>query len=110
MGFLIIAQPQEEYAQWLEAQRLPAPEPADELAVAGREVFLGSTCINCHAIAGTHATGNLGPDLTHLASRMTLGAATVANHRGNLGGWIADPQHTKPGVLMPATPLTGSDF
>ena len=110
MGLLVIAQPREEYDQWLEAQRLPARQPEDALAVRGQEVFLGSTCINCHAIAGTHATGNLGPDLTHLASRRTLGAVTVENNRGNLGGWIADPQHIKPGVLMPPTPLTGDDL
>jgi cytochrome c oxidase subunit 2 len=48
--------------------------------------------------------------LTHLASRRTLAAATVPNNRGNLSGWIADPQHIKPGTLMPPTPLTGSDL
>jgi cytochrome c oxidase subunit 2 len=48
--------------------------------------------------------------LSHFASRQTLAAATVPNNRGNLGGWIIDPQHMKPGALMPATPLTGSDL
>jgi cytochrome c oxidase subunit 2 len=110
MRFLIIAEPAESYEAWTVAQQQPAPEPTDSLAVRGRQIFLNSTCVTCHTIAGTHATGNLGPDLTHLAGRRTLAAATVPNNRGYLGGWILDPQHTKPGSLMPATPLTGDDL
>jgi cytochrome c oxidase subunit II len=45
------------------------------------------------------------PDLTHLASRRTLAAATWPNTRGHLGGWILDPQAAKPGSLMPPTLL-----
>jgi cytochrome c oxidase subunit II len=57
-------------------------------------------------VRGTDADGRLGPDLTHIAARSTLGAATVDNVRGNLAGWISDPQGMKPGTPMPATPLT----
>ena len=110
MRFLVIAEPQEQYDAWLAAQQLPASEPSDSLARRGQAVFLNSTCITCHTVAGTEATGNLGPDLTHLASRRTLAAATVPNNRGNLGGWIADPQHLKPGNHMPPTKLTGSEL
>ena len=104
MMFLVIAEPPEQFAAWLEAQRQPAAAPTDDLARQGQEIFMTSTCINCHAIAGTDATGDLGPDLTHLASRRTLGSAMIVNNVGNLGGWIADPQHIKPGNLMPPTP------
>lgn len=110
MHLLIIAEPPDQFDQWLEAQRQPAVEPSDSLAQRGQQVFLSSTCGNCHAIAGTHATGRLGPDLTHFASRHTLAAATVANNRGNLTGWIADPQHIKPGAYMPPSGLSGSDL
>jgi cytochrome c oxidase subunit II len=110
MALLVIAEPREQYAAWLEAQRLPASAPDDSLALRGQQVFLGSTCIYCHTVAGTQATGALGPDLTHLAGRRTLASVTVPNNRGNLGGWIVDPQHVKPGTLMPPTPLTGSDL
>jgi len=101
MMFLVIAEPPEQFAAWLEAQRQPAAQPTDELAKQGQEIFLASTCINCHTVAGTNATGDLGPDLTHLAARRTLGSAMIVNNIGNLGGWIADPQHIKPGNLMP---------
>ena len=110
MGFMVVAQPLDDFEAWLAAQSQPAAEPTDSLAVRGQQVFMSSTCINCHTIAGTEATGVLGPDLTHLASRQTLGAATVPNTRGNLGGWIANPQHIKPGVFMPGTPLTGDEL
>ena len=41
----------------------------DEAVSAGRHVFETTACINCHAVAGTAATGRFGPDLTHMMSR-----------------------------------------
>ncbi len=64
-----------------------------------------SACVYCHTIAGTNATGKVGPDLTHIASRLTLAAGTIPNSRGYLAGWILDPQHLKPGNKMPGTDL-----
>ena len=98
MGFLVIAQPQPEFDAWLAVQ-------AADAAVAsgpGLEVFQEWGCGSCHAIRGTPARGELGPDLTHLASRETLAAATLPNTRGNLGGWITSTHQVKPGALMPA--------
>jgi len=110
MRLLVVALPPEEFAAWLENQSQPAPAPADEITQRGQEVFLSAGCINCHTIRGTQATGELGPDLTHLASRFTLASATVANNRGHLGGWIADPHSIKPGNLMPPTALSGEEL
>lgn len=111
MAFLVVAQPEEEFEAWAARQALPAAEPADSLAARGRDVFLSSGCAACHAIRGTPAAvADLGPDLTHLASRRTLAALAIPNNRGNLGGWIADPQAIKPGNLMPAVPLSGADL
>jgi cytochrome c oxidase subunit 2 len=110
MRFVVIAEPWEAYAAWIARQQQPAAEPEDPLARQGQEVFLSATCVECHTVRGTHATGDLGPDLTHLADRSMLAAGTVANNRGNLGGWISDPQHIKPGSLMPSTNLTGDEL
>jgi cytochrome c oxidase subunit 2 len=107
MQFLVVAEEEEDFLAWVAQQQQPAPAPASELAQQGLEIFLGNTCINCHTVEGTDATGELGPDLTHLASRQTLAAGTVPNNRGNLAGWIADPHSIKPGNLMPPTQLTG---
>jgi ferredoxin len=40
--------------------------------------------VNCHAIKGTIASAQIGPDLTHFASRKQLGAGIVANTPENL--------------------------
>jgi hypothetical protein len=49
--------------------------------------------------------GKVAPDLTHLASRRTIAAATLPNTPGHLAGWIVAPQHLKPGNYMPASDL-----
>lgn len=105
MALPVIAEPPDRYDAWADAQRRPAPEPANELQQRGRHVFLQRTCAMCHAIQGTTANAVFGPDLTHLASRQTLAAGSLPNTRGHLAGWILDPQGTKPGANMPASPL-----
>ncbi len=110
MLFVVIAEAEGEFLEWVEGQQQPAVEPVNEQLAQGRQIFLDSNCINCHAIEGTDATGELGPDLTHLASRRTLGAGTVPNNRGNLGGWIMDPHGIKEGVLMPPADYTGEEL
>lgn len=110
MQLIVVAQPADQFEAWLEQQRLPAPEPVDALTRRGQQVFLGSACVYCHTVRDTNATGDLGPDLTHLASRRTLAAAILENNPGNLAGWIIDPQHIKPGNLMPPTDLDSADL
>ncbi|MFZ0395562.1 MAG: cytochrome c oxidase subunit II [Terracidiphilus sp.] len=72
----------------------------------GQLVFERQACISCHTIRGTVANGRYGPDLTHLMSRVTLGAGAALNTPGDLLQWIADPNTFKPGCLMPAMHLT----
>jgi len=105
MSLLVVAQPEAEFRAWQAAQMRPAEEPADSIRRLGMQTFLNGTCPMCHAIAGTSAAARAGPDLTHFGSRRTIGAATIENNRGNLGGWIIDPHHIKPGVNMPANPI-----
>lgn len=101
MAFIVVADPPEQFDAWLANQARAAADPSDPLLQQGKQVFLGSACVYCHAIRGTDATGAVGPDLTHLASRNTLGAGTLPNTRGNLAGWIVNSQTTKPGNRMP---------
>jgi cytochrome c oxidase subunit II len=110
MGFLVIADRPDSFATWLARQRDTALTPADELTRRGQEVFLSSSCVMCHAISGTPAGSRIGPDLTHLASRRTIAAGTLPNTRGNLAGWIIDPQSIKPGTRMPANQLDPADL
>ena len=110
MRFVVVAEAPEAFAQWVERMQQPAAEPESVEAQHGLDVFLSSNCIFCHRVDGTDATGELGPDLTHLASRLTLGAGAAANNRGSLGGWVADPHSVKPGVLMPPSELSGEEL
>jgi cytochrome c oxidase subunit 2 len=102
MGMLVIAEPAADFARWYDAQLADAMPPTDTVASTGKNVFMGGHgCVLCHTVRGTDAGGRVGPDLTHLASRRTLAAATIPNTRGWLGGWVMDPQGIKPGVHMP---------
>jgi cytochrome c oxidase subunit 2 len=110
MRFVVIAVPPEQFAAWLDGQRQPAAAPTDSPQLRGQQVFLAADCGTCHTIAGTNIAERVGPDLTHLASRRTLGAGSLANNRGNLAGWLLNPQSIKPGNKMPPTALSGEDL
>ena len=110
MAFLVVAEPPDSFSAWLVRQRDTAMTPTDPVALRGQEVFLASSCVMCHAIGGTPAGSRIGPDLTHLASRRTIAAGTLPNTRGNLAGWIVNPQAIKPGVRMPSTRLDSDDL
>jgi len=99
----VVVEPAAEYARWVAAQQAPAADDPD--ASAGRRVFETTACINCHTVRGTVATGRFGPDLTHLMSRATLAAGAAEMSRISLRAWIDDPDHVKPGALMPAMQL-----
>ena len=107
MAFWVVAESPAAFRSWLRTQAAPAREPQTSSQIEGQQVLLGSACVYCHRIAGTNASGEVGPDLTHLASRRALAAATIPNTRGYLAGWILDPQHVKAGNKMPATDLDG---
>jgi cytochrome c oxidase subunit 2 len=110
MALLVEAEPNAAYEAWAARQRRPAAAPTDAAALRGRDVFQNGACASCHTVAGTTARGRKGPDLSHLASRRTIGAGMFPNNRGHLAGWIADPQSLKPGVNMPANPLAPDDL
>lgn len=102
MRFIVVAEAPEKFAAWEQAQRQPAPPPVEAVAAKGLAIFQTESCRNCHAINGVPGTGvNVGPDLTHVASRLQLGAGIEENTPANLRAWIKNPPAVKPGVLMP---------
>jgi cytochrome c oxidase subunit 2 len=98
MRIKVIAETQEDFNQWIQQNQQPVSNASFEY---GAQVFTQKTCGNCHRINGTAANGNIGPDLTHLASRQTLLAGLLENNLENLESWIRDPQHIKEGANMP---------
>ena len=110
MAFTVVAEPMDKFQQWIRAQRQPAAEPVNAEQARGQEVFLQGPCVMCHTIRGTSAGSRVGPELTHVGSRLTIAAGTLPNTRGHLGGWVLDSQSVKPGNRMPPNALTSDDL
>lgn len=102
MGLRLVALPPTEFDAWLRAQAAPAREPPSPLHQRGREVFLAQRCNACHTVRGVAEEGRLGPDLTHVGSRVALAAGTLGNGPQELAHWIAHTQQIKPGARMPS--------
>ncbi|RYF36773.1 MAG: c-type cytochrome, partial [Comamonadaceae bacterium] len=98
------AEAPEAFDRWLAAQARPAAAPTTALVTQGRAAFMAQRCNACHTVRGESEEGRLGPDLTHVGSRLYLGAGTLRNDAGNLAHWIADTQAAKPGARMPSSP------
>ena len=96
MAFVVVAQERAAFDGWAAAQRADASAAGE-----GAQLF-GAHCASCHTVRGTRANGTLGPDLTHVASRRTIGAGLLPNNPGTIAAWIASGQHLKPGNLMPS--------
>jgi cytochrome c oxidase subunit 2 len=137
MGLDVVAQTPGAFEAWRQSQLQPAAAPVTAEALAGERAFVAhcGAChavqgtdakgqasgdfvgpVTAASIAAQAASpparhsstgGVAGPDLTHLMSRSSLAAGTVANTVGGLSGWIANPQALKPGTQMPATYLSG---
>ncbi|HBJ83739.1 MAG TPA: cytochrome c oxidase subunit II [Verrucomicrobiales bacterium] len=101
MAFYAVVMEKADFKRWLEEQRQPAAEPVDPLTKQGREHFLANGCSACHTVRGIGADGLVGPDLTHLGSRLSLGAGFLPNDLETLTRWIARTNEVKPGVHMP---------
>jgi cytochrome c oxidase subunit II len=110
MAFAIIADPPETFEQWRRQQLSPAAIARSEPGAADGEKVFQQRCAKCHAVRGTSADGRKGPDLTHVMSRATLASGAIPNNPGWLSAWISDPQHIKPGSLMPDVALSGAEL
>ncbi len=101
MRILVIAQAPAEFTKWETAQVAPPSPASDPLAALGAKIFEDKTCYFCHTVAGTGSTETIGPDLTYVATRQTLGAGVLKNSSKNLAAWLKNPQLFKPGSHMP---------
>lgn len=110
MAFMVIAQPRAEFDSWLAWASRPAPAPTDPAAQRGLAVFGQMGCASCHTIRGTQADGTVGPDLTTIGDRWSLGAGTVPNDDAHLRAWVDNPQQFKPGIAMPPQSIPPADL
>ena len=111
MILLVEADPPDRFQAWLDSMRRPAAPPHDAFAAQGQQVFMEHACVLCHTVRGTGANGQIGPDLTHLASRMAIAANSYPNSTGYLEAWVTHAQSMKPDAQMPnVTAFTGDDL
>jgi cytochrome c oxidase subunit 2 len=110
MRLMVIAESADDFSAWYAASQKPAVEPVNDVQRRGQQIFLTTTCAQCHTVNGTNASGRVGPNLTHVASKPYIASASLANDRENLASWISDPQAIKPGIRMPMNTYSTEDL
>jgi cytochrome c oxidase subunit II len=110
MALDVTVESRADFLDWYRASLQPARAPSTPLQLAGYNYVTTRQCAMCHTINGTSAGSRFGPDLTHIASRRSIAAGTLPMNRGNLYGWIADPQSQKPGSKMPTLGLEPAEL
>lgn len=110
MNFEVVAESAEDFEKWRNIQRRAASSPSGGSATidSGRKLFM-DRCAGCHAIRGTDASGQHGPDLTHLNSRRRIAAGLLSNTPEDLMNWIVNAQQLKPGSRMPSMALSETE-
>lgn len=105
-----IAQPQDEFDQWVADQKAgPVAPAAGTPAADGMALFTSKGCAGCHTIEGI-SKGAVGPNLTHLESRTTFAGSLFELTPGNLRTWLHDPPAVKPGSKMPNLGLSPDEI
>lgn len=103
MRFRVVAESREDFDRWVAEQLADAAAPSDPLSRQGHDLFMSleAECWSCHTVRGSSiAYGDVGPDLTHFASRMHMGSGIMDNTHENLVRWLTDPNEVKPGNVM----------
>ena len=102
MRFRVIVEPRAEFDAWVAAQMAPAAIPVEPLAAEGLALFEGDAqCWACHKVEGSkRARANIGPNLTHVASRTHLASGIMDNTQENTRRWLEDNCKVKPGNFM----------
>ncbi len=115
MRIYVVAEPPDQFDAWVQDQLSTVPPPLTPLGQQGKEIFLGRTpeqrtCTSCHAIRGTPANGQAGPELTDFGDRITISAGVMKNTPHNLALYLRNPDDVKPGIFMPDFRLTEEEI
>ena len=110
MALDVTVESKADFDRWVAAQQRDAFAPANAVEQAGYSYFVSRQCGACHNISGSPASGSVGPDLTHLASRRSIGSGTMPMSERNLASWVADPQAHKTGNNMPKIDLSPEEL
>jgi cytochrome c oxidase subunit 2 len=101
MALSVVAAQPDEYAAWLDRQKLPPAAPSGQDERDGAALFAAAGCNACHTIDGTPAKGTIGPNLSHIGSRRSIGIEQNLMSHANIVRFLADGQTIKPHNRMP---------
>jgi cytochrome c oxidase subunit 2 len=101
MNFDVVVMEGAEFTAWLRTQQEPALPALDPVSRRGELAFDANGCGACHTVRGTGADGVVGPDLTHVGSRLSLAAGALGNDPDEFLRWISHSGDIKPDVQMP---------
>jgi cytochrome c oxidase subunit 2 len=102
MAFYVEVMEKAAFDRWLEHQATEAVTMTEPSSVRGGELFQANGCGACHTVRGTPARGQIGPDLTHVGGRLSVGAGILETRTDKFRDWLASTTHIKPGVHMPS--------
>lgn len=105
MAFSAVAMEPADFEAWLDARAAPSPAAQGD----GHDAFMRQGCGACHSIQGTQAAGTIGPDLSHVGSRVSLAAGILPNDEESLTRFIRNAEAVKPGARMPAYDMLADD-
>jgi cytochrome c oxidase subunit 2 len=109
MAFKVVAMDPDDHAAWLARQRQPAVPGASEADKSGAALFLAAGCGACHTIDGTAAKGQIGPNLSRLGSRISVGIDQNPVSRANIVHFLVAGQSIKPRNHMPEFDFLSTD-
>jgi cytochrome c oxidase subunit 2 len=101
MAFDVIAMAPDEFDAWLKKVAGGAGPASSE----GQRLFESYGCGSCHTVRGHVEDSRIGPDLTHLGARRSLGAGALPMTTAAIAAFVRNPATSKPGALMPAFPM-----
>jgi cytochrome c oxidase subunit 2 len=101
MKIKVIAEKADDFQKWQDHEFQPAQFSKESAPQRGLALFQSRTCMNCHQVDGLSIPVQIGPDLTHVASRETLVAGALKNDSESLRQWLENPDRIKPGAHMP---------
>ncbi|MCG7577423.1 MULTISPECIES: cytochrome c oxidase subunit II [unclassified Halomonas] len=102
MHLYVEAVPRDDFEAWLAARQeatLSELATRDSTHDDARDAFM-THCASCHRVAGV-SEGGVGPNLSDVGSRTTLGAGAMAMEEGAVSQWLQRHQALKPGNKMP---------
>lgn len=100
MRFRVRVVSQAHFDQFVADRKAPYKAPTDAVAKKGEEIF-SQKCVNCHNIDGFSGKGKIGPNLSSMGSRASIGAGILPNETQYLKEWVANPWTYKEGIKMP---------